>query len=480
MSKDKKVTESLIGILYGGDLNNPKFSNVDLKSYTHGSVLNSYETTQKDIEDHWTFYDKHKDSNMLPETMRADQVKTVEDLDKKWGEGKWLAKKRMAFAGQGVLLDDKKEDQLKNVSRQAGRDIKSYNDILGDKDFVFQKKLNTNIDNEFRVTIANNEVVDVIGKSNKGLEFTKKPLNPFSRKARQMDEVRSAAQNFANHLKIDPKGVHSMDVALDLDTNTYKVIESNAANGANVRHVGVGGSARRIVNAYKKGKSPLTYAAKRKFIGGAALTGATALALNVDSLEKKSELLTKDKAILTGSAATGSLAAAHYSNLRKVRKPFAENAKIYKQLGDQNYLKKSPELVANYIQGANKFMNHTFLGKRVKSQAKNLAEGKPTSRLSKVFMEQTPQTGKHWTFFSKPQEDVFKAWGLETVKFHRENSSKEELNDFVKAYRNTKSKFESLGKGDEFVKNLASVSDPEMKKVLDHMTKTKKDYVVKH
>jgi len=117
---------------------------------------------------------------MMPETVRADQIKNRAELEKKFGKGGYIAKKRVAYAGRGVLSDEKSESQLENINKGRDKKITNFDDVVGDKNFIFQKKMDIkDPTNEFRATIANGEVVDLLQRDkNKELNYFSRPKNP--------------------------------------------------------------------------------------------------------------------------------------------------------------------------------------------------------------------------------------------------------------------------------------------------------------
>jgi len=179
-SKGKTLNSNLIGILGGKSLLDKKYQEASLKDYTTGKVLNDFKTTQTGVEDQWTFYKNHEDSGMMPETVRADQIKNRAELEKKFGKGGYIAKKRVAYAGRGVLSDEKSESQLENINKGGDKKITNFDDVVGDKNFIFQKKMDIrDPTNEFRATIANGEVVDLLQRDkNKELNYFSRPKNP--------------------------------------------------------------------------------------------------------------------------------------------------------------------------------------------------------------------------------------------------------------------------------------------------------------
>jgi len=121
----------------------------------------------------------------------------------------------MSMTNGGLLLDETNKDQLANVSKGQSRPINSYDDIIGRPGFIFQKKMKINSPaDEFRVTIANGRAIDVVQRHpTEGLDFREVEPEMSSAFAKKLDDVKDVGNQFAKHLKVEPLGVHAIDVA---------------------------------------------------------------------------------------------------------------------------------------------------------------------------------------------------------------------------------------------------------------------------
>ena len=288
LKKSKKTSKDLVGILGGTKLFNKKLWKEDLSKYTTGKVRANF-TEIKDLEDQWNFYKQHKGSGKLPKTVRADQIKSEAQLTKLFPKG-YVGKRRLAYAGQGLVIGD----TPKHIERQKQvfkKDIRHVRDLIGDKNYVFQEKIDLpKFKGEYRVTTAGGKVMSVLPRKASG-EINYTSSAKYRKKgAKKLDEIARFSEEFVKKdLKINKEGIHTLDVWKDR-SGKLLLNESNAAGGANLRS-GISGDAVRSKNYYTKGRVPISYLARRKagIIGG----GAALIALGVGTkkmLEKKGGL----------------------------------------------------------------------------------------------------------------------------------------------------------------------------------------------
>ena len=176
------------------------------------------------------------------------------------------------------------------------------------------------------------------------------------------------------------------------------------------------------------------------------------------------------------------LAAANAYAHREPYQSMAANRKIWLDNG-ANYINKSNELTANYINAAHSFTNKTWLGGKIKDTAHAIANGQDGGILKILFgggeKSNSISAAKHWKYFSAAPEEVFKSWGFEAAH-HIKKNDPAKYQTFLKDLDAAAPDVAALGKGEDFLKNLAASESQNVKTLTRHLTESKVDQIVDH